>query len=112
MAEGNLMTDGTERVRAKRLGVRLNQPRPGAIVLSDGSYYPCQIINKARRGAHVICAIPYGVLPRFVLIDRRAGTKRSVQVTRREPGKICVKYLDGRLSGNDKLARTKSKRGE
>lgn len=109
MAEGDLMTDGTERVRAKRLGVRLNQPRPGAIVLSDGSHYPCQIINKARRGAHVICAIPYGVLPRFVLIDRRAGTKRSVQVTRREPGKMCVKYLDGRLSGNGRISRAATK---
>lgn len=105
------MIDRTERVRAKRLGGRLNQLRPGVIVLSDGSLYPRQIINKARRGAHVICAIPYGVLRRFVLIDRRAGTKRPVQVTRREAGKICVKYLDGRLSGNGDISRTKKKRG-
>lgn len=88
--------------RSYRTRIRLNVPRPGGIILSDGSVYPCRILNASRRGAQVIVDLK-AVLRRFILIDNYAQTERAVQITQWGPDRLFVKYLDGRFSDKEKI---------
>jgi hypothetical protein len=80
--------EGSERRQQHRQAATAN----AIIILPDGRMVKCALLNASRSGALLLVTSVLGIPQRFVVRDDN-GRNRTVEVVRRERGRLGVRFL-------------------